>query len=70
MIETTFGIVKPDGVARGLVGEVVGRIERAGLEVVALKMVRMTPAVAAGFYAVHEGKPFFEELVEYSYNFV
>jgi len=64
-METTLAIIKPDGVQRGLVGEIVTRIERAGLQICALKATRLSRAQAAGFYAVHEGKPFFADLVEF-----
>ncbi len=64
-LERTLGIVKPDGVARGLQGEVLQRIARAGLRVVGLKLVHLTQSLAEGFYAVHVGKPFFNDLVAY-----
>jgi len=65
MIERTLSIVKPDGVARDLVGEVVRRFESAGLKVVALKMVRLDRRGAEGFYHVHRQRPFFPSLVEF-----
>ena len=65
MRERTFGLVKPDGVQRGLVGEVVRRFEQRGLQLVALKMVRISRQLADEYYAEHRGKPFFEGLVEY-----
>lgn len=65
MLETTLAIVKPDGVARGLVGNVLSRIEQAGLRIVALKMSRLSREQAAGFYAVHRERPFFGELVDF-----
>lgn len=58
-------IVKPDAVQRGLIGEVVGRLERRGLKVSALKMMRLDRATAELHYAEHTGKPFFEGLVEF-----
>ena len=64
-IERTFSIVKPDAVERNLVGAIYHRIESAGLRIVAAKMLRLTKAQAEGFYAEHEAKPFFEELVTY-----
>jgi len=65
MIERTLSIVKPDGVARDLVGEVVRRFESAGLKVVALKMTRLERKEAEGFYHVHRQRPFFLSLVEF-----
>jgi nucleoside-diphosphate kinase len=65
MIERTLSIVKPDGVARNVVGEVVRRFESAGLKVVALKMTRLGRAEAEGFYHVHRQRPFFASLVEF-----
>jgi nucleoside-diphosphate kinase len=65
MLERTLSIVKPDGVGKDLIGEVIGRFEKEGLRVVGLKMVRMTKAQAQGFYAVHRGKPFFDSLTDF-----
>lgn len=65
MIERTLSIVKPDGVAKNLVGEVVRRFEAAGLRVVALKMTRLDRREAEGFYHVHRERPFFPSLVEF-----
>lgn len=65
MRERTFCLVKPDGVQRGLVGEIVRRFEQRGLQLVALKMVRITRQLAEEYYADHQGKPFFAGLVEY-----
>ena len=64
-LERTFSIVKPDGVARNLIGEVFRRFEKAGLRIVAARMVHMTQAQAEGFYAVHRERPFFTDLVKY-----
>ena len=64
-IERTLSILKPDAVARNLIGEIISRFERAGLRVVAAKMTRLSAADAAGFYAEHEGKPFYEKLLGY-----
>ena len=61
-LERTFSIVKPDAVKRDLIGEIYHRIEKAGLKIVAAKMLHLTKEQAAGFYAEHEGKPFFEDL--------
>lgn len=58
-------LVKPDGVARGLSGEIVGRIEKAGMKLVALRMLHMDKALAERHYAVHKGKAFFDGLVSY-----
>jgi nucleoside-diphosphate kinase len=63
--ERTLALVKPDGVRRGLIGEVVGRIERKGLTVVALELRTLDRATAAAHYGEHEGKPFFEGLVDF-----
>jgi len=63
--ERTFSIVKPDGVARNLIGEVYRRFEKAGLKVVAAKLVHLSKAEAEGFYAVHKARPFFNDLVKY-----
>ncbi|MGR5141781.1 nucleoside-diphosphate kinase [Photobacterium sp. DNB23_23_1] len=64
-IERTFSIVKPDAVKRNLIGAIYHRIEKAGLHVVAAKMIRMDADKAKGFYAEHEGKPFFDDLVAF-----
>jgi nucleoside-diphosphate kinase len=64
-VERTLAIVKPDAVARGLVGDILARIHRAGFQIVAIKSLRLTRAEAEGFYAVHRGKGFFGELVDF-----
>ena len=64
-MEQTLSIIKPDGVARGLIGKVIQRIEDLGLKIVAMKMVHMTQAQAQGFYAVHRERPFFEGLTAF-----
>ncbi len=64
-MERTFALVKPDGVQRGLVGEVVGRFERRGLRLVGLKMLRVSRQLAEEYYAEHKGKPFFPGLIEF-----
>ena len=64
-LERTFSIVKPDGVARNLIGEVLRRFEKAGLKVVAAKLTQLSKAQAEGFYAVHKARPFFNDLVTY-----
>jgi nucleoside-diphosphate kinase len=63
--ERTLVLVKPDGVSRGLVGEVLGRIERKGFVVVALEMRTLTAALAEEHYGEHKGKPFFNDLVAF-----
>ena len=65
MTERTLVLVKPDGVSRGLVGEVLGRIECKGFRVVALQMRTLDRATAEAHYAEHVGKPFFESLVAF-----
>jgi len=60
MVERTFSIIKPDAVKRNLIGAILGRFESQGFRVVALKMVQLTKEQAEGFYAEHQGKPFFE----------
>ena len=64
-IERTLSIVKPDGVAKNLIGEVYTRFEKAGLKVVAARMLQLSRAQAEGFYAVHRERPFFKPLVEF-----
>ncbi len=64
-MERTLSIVKPDAVERNIVGEVYSRFEKAGLRIVAARMMRLTPERAAGFYAEHEGKPFYDNLLSY-----
>ncbi|WP_290598070.1 MULTISPECIES: nucleoside-diphosphate kinase [unclassified Archaeoglobus] len=64
-MEKTFVMVKPDGVQRGLVGEVVSRLERKGLKIVAMKMLWIKRELAENHYAEHKDKPFFSSLVEY-----
>jgi nucleoside-diphosphate kinase len=64
-IERTLSIVKPDAVERGLIGAIVGRFEQGGLKPVAIRLERLSAAVAEGFYAVHRERPFFRDLVAY-----
>jgi nucleoside-diphosphate kinase len=64
-IEKTLVLVKPDGVARGLVGEVIARIEAKGYKIVSLRMLQADRALLEKHYAEHQGKPFFEPLVEF-----
>jgi len=65
MIERTLVLVKPDGVRRGLIGEVISRFERKGFRIVAMKMLRMSRSQAMEFYSVHADKPFYKDLVEF-----
>ena len=64
-MERTLSIVKPDGVQKNLIGEVMRRFEDHGLKVIGLKMISMDKREAEGFYAVHRGKPFFESLTNF-----
>ena len=64
-LERTFSIIKPDAVERNLIGEIYNRFEKAGFKIVAAKMVQLTEEQASGFYAEHEGKPFFPPLKEF-----
>jgi nucleoside-diphosphate kinase len=64
-LERTFSIIKPDGVARNLIGEVVRRFEKAGLTVIAQRMTHLSQREAEAFYAVHKARPFFNDLVKY-----
>ncbi|HVJ28788.1 MAG TPA: nucleoside-diphosphate kinase [Gammaproteobacteria bacterium] len=64
-VERTLSIVKPDGVTKNLIGEVYRRFEKAGLKVVAAKMMKLRQDQAEGFYAVHKARPFYADLVRY-----
>lgn len=64
-MERTLVLVKPDGVQRGLIGQILGRFERKGLKVVGLRLLIVPRAMAEQHYAVHAGKPFYEGLVEF-----
>lgn len=64
-VERTFSIVKPDAVARNLIGEIYRRFEQAGLRIVAAKMLHLSQGQAEGFYAVHRDRPFFKDLVKF-----
>jgi nucleoside-diphosphate kinase len=64
-IERTFSIIKPDAVAKNLIGEIVSRFEKNGLRVIAMKMLHLTQEQARGFYAVHKERPFYNDLVEF-----
>ncbi|HBG45763.1 MAG TPA: nucleoside-diphosphate kinase [Deltaproteobacteria bacterium] len=65
MVEKTLSIVKPDGVRKNIIGEVVRRFEAAGLKVAAMKMYHLSRKEAEGFYAVHRERPFFGSLTEF-----
>jgi nucleoside-diphosphate kinase len=65
MIEQTLAIIKPDGVARNLIGEVIRRIESNGLKIKALKLTYLSKKQAEGFYAVHKARPFFDSLTTF-----
>ncbi len=65
MEEKTLSIIKPDGVARNLIGTVISRLEKEEIRIVAMKMIHMTKEQAKGFYKVHEGKPFFESVTDF-----
>ena len=64
-LEQTLSIIKPDGVKRNLVGEILGRFEQKGLRIVATRMLHLSKREAEGFYAVHRESPFFEELTTF-----
>ena len=64
-IERTFSIVKPDAVAKNHIGDIYARFEKAGLKIVAAKMLHLSREQAEGFYAVHKERPFFKDLVEF-----
>ena len=64
-IERTLSILKPDAVARNVIGQIYARFEAAGLKIVAAKMAQLTREQAEGFYAVHRERPFFRDLVEF-----
>jgi nucleoside-diphosphate kinase len=65
MKERTLSIIKPDGVSRNLIGEVIKRLEAEGIEITAMKMIKMSKDQAKGFYGVHKGKPFFESVTDF-----
>jgi nucleoside-diphosphate kinase len=64
-LERTFAIIKPDAVGRGIQGEILARIQKAGFRIVAIKSMRLTKDEAGGFYAVHRERPFFGELTDF-----
>lgn len=64
-MERTLSIIKPDAVAKNVIGEIYSRFEKGGLRIVAAKMLHLTPEQAEGFYAVHRERPFFKDLVQF-----
>lgn len=64
-VERTLSIIKPDGVEKNLIGEIYSRFEKAGLEIVAARMLHLSQEQAEGFYAVHKERPFYNDLVSY-----
>ena len=64
-MERTLVIIKPDGVQRGLIGPILTRLERRGLRIAAMKLMQITPDLASRHYKVHQGKPFYEPLVDF-----
>jgi len=64
-VEQTLSIIKPDGVEKNLIGEIYSRFEKAGLQIVAARMLHLSAEQAEGFYAVHKERPFFKDLVSY-----
>lgn len=64
-VERTLSIIKPDAVAKNVIGEIMSRFEKAGLKIAAAKMLQLSDEQAQGFYAEHEGRPFFADLVSF-----
>ena len=64
-MEKTFVLVKPDGVQRGLIGDVMTRLERRGLHLIGAKFMQVSPELAETHYGIHKGKPFYESLIQY-----
>jgi nucleoside-diphosphate kinase len=65
MLERTLAIIKPDGVMKKLTGSIIGRLEKEGFDILAMKMIRMTKAQAKGFYKVHHGRSFYESVTDF-----
>ena len=65
MNEQTLILIKPDGVSRGLIGEIISRFEKKGFKIKALKMIWMSREIAEKFYEMHKGKPFYDSLIEF-----
>ena len=64
-MERTLSIIKPDGVSRGLIGEVIRRFEKSNIKIVGMKLLKMTKTEAEGFYMVHKERPFFDSLTDF-----
>src|SRR6478609_6680764 len=64
-VERTLSIIKPDAVAKNVIGQILARFEKAGLKVIAARMTHLSQRDAEGFYAVHKGRPFFKDLVDF-----
>jgi len=64
-MERTFAMIKPDGVQRGLIGEIISRLEKRGIQIAALKLITISPELAQAHYSEHQGKPFFSDLLEF-----
>ncbi len=64
-MERTLSIIKPDGVGRGIIGEIIKRLESSNIKIIAIKMLKMTKKQAQGFYAVHKERPFFDNVTDF-----
>ncbi len=64
-MQRTLSMIKPDAVKRHLTGEIIAKMQSAGLEIIAMKMLHLSKEQAEGFYAVHKGKPFYDKLIQY-----